>query len=376
LVAAAIVALLSNPLPAQGFVDFLDGSRVEGKLVGARKGTLKSVFGYRAIDKKTVAGSVDEAAIASLRMQYQEQSGRIAAGFNGGRVALARWCIDQGLLSGAKEQLELVFKIDPDFKPAQRLAFELARTWMFEEAEGATRPRDQRRFIKNLFSTHAARDLTSAMMAAHKVSRLQPRDTLRPAIKGLKHRRAGVRWLSARTLAAHRDKPERIKPLYRRALMDPAPVVRREAVRSLKVTQDPVFARLFAKNLGNPKQRLRMTAAEALGELGMKQGVQPLIGALKAVRAGAPNGGVRANIAITTQRAYVKDFDVEIAQAAVIADPIVDIVTEGVVLDVTVVGVSVERGAYTGALRRLTGVDLGNDWRAWEDHVKRAQSGN
>ena len=42
----------------------------------------------------------------------------------------------------------------------------------------------------------------------------------------------------------------------------------------------------------------------------------------------------RANIAVMNQVAYVKDFDVEIAQAASIADPIIDVIQDGVVLDV------------------------------------------
>lgn len=373
--AAIATAVLTTTamLPAQGLVEFKDGTRIEGRLVGARKAVVKSVFGFKPIDRSLVSGQAPKSELASLKAAYEEQAGRITAGFNKGRVALARWCVAQGYLTGAKEQLEQVLRVDPDFEPAQAVLGELAATWLFEEAEASTKSRDRRRFVKNLFSKHAAESLTAAMMAAHKASRLPPDETLRPALKGLKHKKAGVRWLSARTLAVHRNKPERINPLYRRALVDPAPVVRREAVRSLKVTQDPVFAKLFAKNLQNPKQRLRMTAAEALGELGMAEGIEPLVGALRAARAGTPAGGVRANISVTTQRAYVKDFDVEIAQAAVIADPVVDIVTEGVVLDVTVVGISVERGAYTGALRRLTGVDLGNDFRAWERWLKRRQ---
>ncbi len=42
----------------------------------------------------------------------------------------------------------------------------------------------------------------------------------------------------------------------------------------------------------------------------------------------------RAHLAVLNQVAYVKDFDVEIAQAASIADPIVDVIQDGVVLDV------------------------------------------
>ncbi len=42
----------------------------------------------------------------------------------------------------------------------------------------------------------------------------------------------------------------------------------------------------------------------------------------------------RANLSVMNQVAYVQDFDVEIAQAASIADPIIDVVQDGVVLDV------------------------------------------
>ncbi len=42
----------------------------------------------------------------------------------------------------------------------------------------------------------------------------------------------------------------------------------------------------------------------------------------------------RANLQVLTEIAYVKDFDVEIAQGSVVADPVVDVVKEGVILDV------------------------------------------
>lgn len=42
----------------------------------------------------------------------------------------------------------------------------------------------------------------------------------------------------------------------------------------------------------------------------------------------------RSNLTVLNQVSYVKDFDVEIAQAASIADPIVDVIQDGVILDV------------------------------------------
>lgn len=58
----------------------------------------------------------------------------------------------------------------------------------------------------------------------------------------------------------------------------------------------------------------------------------------------------RANIAVLNQVAYVQDFDVEIAQASSIADPIIDVIQDGVVLDVKPV-VSADRRFIVMELR-------------------------
>ena len=59
----------------------------------------------------------------------------------------------------------------------------------------------------------------------------------------------------------------------------------------------------------------------------------------------------RANLTLTNQVAYVKDYDVEVAQTAFIADPLVDIVQDGLVLDVRPT-VSHDRKYVTLELRR------------------------
>ncbi len=58
----------------------------------------------------------------------------------------------------------------------------------------------------------------------------------------------------------------------------------------------------------------------------------------------------RANLSVLNQVAYIKDFDVEIAQAASIADPIVEVIQDGVILDVRPV-VSADRRFVTLELR-------------------------
>lgn len=62
------------------------------------------------------------------------------------------------------------------------------------------------------------------------------------------------------------------------------------------------------------------------------------------------NNGSRANLSVLNQIAYVQDFDVQIAQAASIADPIIKVIQDGVILDVRPV-VSADRRFITLELR-------------------------
>ncbi len=65
--------------------------------------------------------------------------------------------------------------------------------------------------------------------------------------------------------------------------------------------------------------------------------------ALRRRRTPSPGRGPRAYVAFLEQRSIVRDFDVQVAQSAMIADPIVDTVTSGAVLDVTLGGITIER---------------------------------
>lgn len=96
---------------------------------------------------------------------------------------------------------------------------------------------------------------------------------------------------------------------------------------------------------------LHIRAARALRELGAKEAL-PLLKKesfhlakllAKLRRAGNGGAGPRANLSVIKQQAIIRDYNVEVAQNAAIADPIVDVISEGVVLDVKVLGVSVFR---------------------------------
>jgi type II secretory pathway component GspD/PulD (secretin) len=58
----------------------------------------------------------------------------------------------------------------------------------------------------------------------------------------------------------------------------------------------------------------------------------------------------RANVTILNQVSYIKDFDAEIAQAAAIVEPVVDVIQDGVILDVRPI-VSADRKFITLELR-------------------------
>ena len=93
----------------------------------------------------------------------------------------------------------------------------------------------------------------------------------------------------------------------------------------------------------------------------------------------APSGRgsrpARAYALFGRQRAYIQDFDVEVASFASVADPTIGILTEASVLDVGVVSVTEvsvleERRVVLRSLVRASGVDLGkrpDAWRSWWD---------
>ena len=333
---------------------------VEGSAkIGRDQVVVTTVFGewtLRAADY-VGPGQVDA---AQLVRDYETRAKEVGDDVDAHRK-LAAWCLDNGCYTGLRKQLNEILLRDIDDPWARNVLKEIGRTHVVHPAERGRRGRDRRNLARFLFDVLARRDFAGAVLAVEKGLELPREINYGYGLDALKHEHPAVRWSGARIVAAHRDKSTRINPLYRHALLDKALAVRRECVRSLRVTEDPVFTRLFSRNLGHGHSGVRANAAEALAEYGDAAAIPALIRAL-ADGAGAP----RNHVAVRTQRAYVKDFDVEIAQAAVIADPVVDVVTEGTVLDVRVVSVNEELATYRGALRRLSGVDFGTDAAAWK----------
>ncbi len=355
-------ALVVVAAAATGFAQDLwrlpDGSFAEGVIKKTSGGlVVTSPFGTRVV----ATGECTKEDAKAAQVRFAALAAETPEDFAAGRAALARWAYEAGLHAETERELERVFTADIDQPVARDLIRRIALEWTVHPGETATAGKERTHAIDAIFEEFAPKGKVEAVLAAEKAARFGAEQlVLRRALKSLKHQLPHVRWLGARVLSDFRSEPERINPLYKRALLDDAYAVRREAVRSLKVSADPVFVRLFAKNLYHKTDAVRVHAGEALGELGMAEALEPLVAAL--ADTWKP---VRNHIAVTTQRAYVKDFDVEVAQAAVIADPIVDVVTEGAILDVAVVAITVERHTYSAALSRLSGLDYGTNAEAW-----------
>ena len=132
----------------------------------------------------------------------------------------------------------------------------------------------------------------------------------------------------------------------------------------------------MVRALSSEHAKVRINAIEALEEMAYRSTVPHLIerlGTLSTSRAGSGWRAPASHIFVGRQRAYLQDFDVEVANGASVADPTIGTLNEGSVLDVRVLGVSgvgagSERRALRKALERLTGRSSGlsaDAWRRW-----------
>jgi len=173
-------------------------------------------------------------------------------------------------------------------------------------------------------------------------------------------------------LALRRLQPGRAtEGLLARALYDGAEPVRLEAARALRDGAAQSALKPLLGGLASNSVAVRANAAEALGVLGMPAAVPALVA--HATAAPSSSGAApRANVFVGTQRAYVQDYDVEVATGESIADPSIGVLSEGSVLDVRVLGVSTqtrlrEQRAVESALARLTGARAAGAkaWARW-----------
>ena len=286
------------------------------------------------------------------------------------RVAYADWLVTQGLLAEALGELDRVLRSNPDQPDARSL---------IERAGFPIR-----------LPTVGAADATlepflfAASRGGPTVREIALQELQRDALPGLAPGLADVllaelehRSSKRRSFAAHalrRLLPGRhAKPLIRRAVLDTSDEVRASAALALRDFADPSVAAPVIRALASHHPTVRVQAAEALGTMSYAAAVAPLYERLTAPASPASrasSGGGRraphANIFVGSQRAIVQDYDVEVAANSAIADPNINVVTEGSVLDAAVISAAQkERTALRRSLSKLTGADPGDTTAAW-----------
>jgi hypothetical protein len=157
---------------------------------------------------------------------------------------------------------------------------------------------------------------------------------------------------------------------------------------ALRDAREPAVLAPIVRAMGSASQSVRENAVDALGEIGHIAALAPLVSRLNALSTPQSSGGgggkPSASIFVGRQFAYIQDFDVEVAQFAAVADPQVNVLTEGAVLDVRVHGCwqaspAVESRRVRTALHKISGEKPGDSnkaWLAWWDEHRARYEGD
>jgi hypothetical protein len=282
------------------------------------------------------------------------------------RVAYADWLLGEGLLVEGLRQLDRVLERSPDQADAVTLLagrpLPLALPPAPQSAAG----------LEALFAAAGRLSPAGREVAVQRLRGETEIPGLRAALaRELVARVSGRRAFAA--LALRRLFPgSEAEGLLARAVLDASPEVRVGAARSLKAFEDPAVIVPAVRAIGSRYPEVRVHAIEALATMEYREAVEPLYNHLVALQSGGGTSAPRVHIFTGRQRAYIQDFDVEVAQNAAIADPVINTLIEGEVLDVAVIGsteyqVAAERSAVRRALAQLTGAKPGETTTAWTE---------
>ena len=285
------------------------------------------------------------------------------------RVELSRWMTQEGLASEALRELDAVLELRPHHAGALALlrGNPIVRVPSLEVA-GAELAGAQERLLQ----WAAQAPIAAREVAILELAKLEDREALHADLLEA----LGAQSLRRRVFAA--QALGRLFPgaddrrLLQHAVLDTSSAVRRSAAEALANADDPALIAPVVRALGSGNPRVRAQAAEALGFMAYPAAVEPLVGYMSAaLQSGGSNRVPHGYLFVGRQRAYLQDFDVEVATFQAVADPQVNVLLEGDVLEAGVIGVNeypvgIETGAARASLSRLTGEDPGNSVRSWE----------
>lgn len=301
---------------------------------------------WRALSSQGVARVLDERSLIAQARKMGKGIGKDTTR----RVALADWMAQQGLLTEAVTEINRVLAADPDHAPARDLVADLAPRLNVPALRAVDPAAGDA--IARILSGVAQSSPVVQELAIERIRTMRPAAELKQALREtLSSHSNRVRSLSA--LAMRRLFPagelgvEEVKQLIQSSVLDGAESVRVEAGRALRDAQNPAVIVPAVRALASKNAALRENSAQALGTMAYPAAVEPLITHLSNLNAVAQSGSSSSNprgsIFVGKQTAYVQDFDVEVAQFQAVADPQINVLIEGSVLDARVLASSVTR---------------------------------
>jgi hypothetical protein len=394
---ATLVSLLVLLPAAADTLVLENGLRLEGVVERTADGYAVTRDGRRWTFP---AGAVAEVQSGESAIEvFARRAAALEAGDAAGWYRLGLFAREAGLPNKARQAFERVLAADPEHRAARReLGYErvdgrwLARheamrqkgfvfaggQWVLPE-EADRRMREGAAPETGPGSAKRADEVVNALLdpdpqvraaAAELLTEIPGPALVRPLRRALFSRHVETRLLAVSVLGDVADRVS-LPWLIRTSMYDASEEVRNRALRAIRNFRDEDVFYPYARALFSASPGARIQAARALAQLDDLRGVDVILRRVSIGIGASP----RANIFVGRQQSYIQDFDVEIAQAAAIGDPIVQSIRDGVILDYKVLGGSgeawvIERRAYAEALARLTGRDFGGDFEAYARYAE------
>ncbi len=388
-VAAALIAVaaLAGGTVLADEVLLKNGRTVEGEVTEKADGYyIKTAGGITMTIPKDQVANITRGK--TRHQTYYDRAEALADDDVAGRLELARWCAENDLETEATLEFESVLRQDPDNDECHRALdhvqhkgvwisrAEYMETLGFvkyrgrfvteEEADQLEEKADAKKLgpkVKALIREAAAVVESPARTEARaELDELRPSAVVRPLIRSLRDGDKGIRYYAAEKLGEVKSETA-VKPLARAATGDRYNTVRFAALHSLKDIDSPTTVDAIAPALFSKNPYSRIHAMNAMNVFPSRKGAYYLIRKLRHESMSFS----RVHVSFTTQRAYVRDFELSSGGTglaiAEVADPIVDVFTEGVILDVKIRRVEWEQ--TVAVLKGITGVSHGTDAKAW-----------
>ena len=327
--------------------------------------TYKNKKGWQELQPGMVTRAVDESAALA---QYNATA-KLADKQNlGARVERAHQALSLGLVQEALAELDGVLALEPDHAGAIAT---LQRNDLMKmpAIQGAADENAAREALIRFASPLPA---SAREIAIAELGKSSDKQALATALA----KDVGSEIVVRRSFAAHALR--RIFPgvagksLLLHTVYDPSADVRLACAQGIKVSGQEAWIVPLVRTVEDSTSSIaRANAAEALGVIGNAAAVAPLVARLAAPAQATSTGRIpHSNIFVGRQVAYVQDFNVEVAQFQAVADPVVNVMLEGMVTDAAVSGVQdiqfqVENATIRTALAKLTGQNPGDTNKAW-----------